>query len=49
MKGTAREEDTAQATLECTGRMQLDLSKFVSATTDGCPAERSQEEQTNLK
>ena len=38
MKGTTRGEDIAQAILECTGRMQLDLSKFVSATTDGAPA-----------
>ena len=38
MKGTTRGEDIAQAILECTGRMQLDLSKFVSATTDGTPA-----------
>ena len=35
MKGTTRGEDIAQAILERTGRMQLDLSKFVSATTDG--------------
>ena len=38
MKGTTRGDDIAQAILECTGRMQLDLSKFVSATTDGVPA-----------
>ena len=38
MKGTTRGEDIAQAILECTGRMQLDLSKFVSATTDSAPA-----------
>ena len=38
MKGTTGGEDIAQAILECTGRMQLDLSKFVSATTDGVPA-----------
>ena len=38
MKGTTRREDIDQAILECTGRMQLDLSKFVSATTDGAPA-----------
>ena len=38
MKGTARGEDIAQAILECTGRMQFDLSKFVSATTDSAPA-----------
>ena len=38
MKGTTRGEDIAQAILECTDRMQLDLSKFVSATTDGAPA-----------
>ena len=37
MKGTTRGEDIAQATLECTGGMQLDLSKFVSATTDNSP------------
>ena len=35
IKGTTRKENIAQAILECTGRMQLDLSKFVSATTDG--------------
>ena len=38
MKGTTRGEDIAQAILECTGRMQLDLSKFASATTDSAPA-----------
>ena len=38
MKGTTQGEDIAQAILECTGRMQLDLSKFVSAATDGAPA-----------
>ena len=38
MKGTTRGEKIAQAILECTGRMQLDLSKFVSATTNGAPA-----------
>ena len=38
IKGTTRGENIAQAILECTGRMQLDLSKFVSATTDGAPA-----------
>ena len=38
MKGTTREEDIAQEIFECTGRMQLDLSKFVSATNDGAPA-----------
>ena len=38
MKGTTREGDLAQAILECTGRMQLDLSKFLSATTDSAPA-----------
>ena len=38
MKGTTRGEDIAQAILECTGRMQLDLSKFLSTTTDGTPA-----------
>ena len=37
-KNTTRGEDTAQAILECTGRMQLDLSKFVSSSTDGPPA-----------
>ena len=38
MKGTTRGENIAQAILECTGRMQLDLLKFVSATTDSAPA-----------
>ena len=38
MKGTTRGEDIAQAILESTGRMQLDRSKFVSATTHGAPA-----------
>ena len=38
IKGTTRGEDIAQAILECTGRMQLDLSKFVSATTNGASA-----------
>ena len=38
MKDTTRGEGIAQAILECTGRMQLDLSKFVSATTDSAPA-----------
>ena len=38
MKGTTREENIAQEILECTGSMQLDLSKFVSARTDGAPA-----------
>ena len=38
IKSTTRREDIAQAILECTGRMQLDLSKFVSATTDVTPA-----------
>ena len=38
IKGSTRGEDIAQAILECTGRMQLDLSKFVSATTNGAPA-----------
>ena len=37
MKGTTRGEDIAQAILECTGRMQLDLSKFVSATKPMAP------------
>ena len=38
MKGTTRGEDIAQAIVEYTGRMQLDLSKFVSATTVSAPA-----------
>ena len=38
IKGTTRGGDMAQAILECTGRMQLDLSKFVSATTKSAPA-----------
>ena len=38
MKGTIRGEDIAKAILECTSRMQLDLSKFVSASTDSTPA-----------
>ena len=38
MKDTTRGEDIAQAILECTGRKQLDLSKFVSAPTDSAPA-----------
>ena len=38
MKGTTRGEHIAQAILECTGRMQLELLKFVSATTDSAPA-----------
>ena len=38
MKGTTRGEDIAQAILEWTDRMQLDLPNIVSATTDSAPA-----------
>ena len=38
MKGTTREEVIVQAILECTGRMQLDLSKFVFVTTNSASA-----------
>ena len=38
MKGTIQGEDIVQAILECSGRMQLDPSKFVSTTTEIAPA-----------
>lgn len=37
MKGTTRGEDVAYAVLKCADRMQLDLSKLLSITTDGAP------------